>query len=287
MNRLTPFLIAVLATAPATAQTWAMITGAVTDPRGAAVGAASVKLTNRSTGGVRQTETNDVGIYVFAAILPGRYDVLVEKRGFQTQVRRDLSLEVQLQSQLDFQLELGQIEESIVVADAAPLLRTDATTGTVIDTRRITELPLNGRNFLQLVSLAPNVSFGFPTAVASGPAGRQGGTRAEQNISIAGQRSELNHFTVDGIENTDVNFNTYIALPSAMGPRIMQWDFSTLKETRVREGHTIQFRFEAFNFPNHPNWGAPGATISAPDFGKVRSTRTAMREIQLGLKYVF
>jgi hypothetical protein len=72
-----------------------------------------------------------------------------------------------------------------------------------------------------------------------------------------------------------------------MSPGLTQWDFSTLKETRVREGHTIQFRFEAFNFPNHPNWGTPGVTISAPYFGKVRSTRTAMREIQFGLKYVF
>jgi hypothetical protein len=72
-----------------------------------------------------------------------------------------------------------------------------------------------------------------------------------------------------------------------IGPGVIQWDFSTLKETRIREGHAIQFRFEAFNLLNHPNWAAPGVNVSQPDFGKVRSTRTAMREIQFGVKYVF
>jgi hypothetical protein len=74
------------------------------------------------------------------------------------------------------------------------------------------DLPLNGRNFLQLVATAPNVSYGFANAGQSGS--RQGGTRAQQNISVAGQRSYFNRFTIDGVENTDVNFNTPVVLPS-------------------------------------------------------------------------
>ncbi len=70
-------------------------------------------------------------------------------------------------------------------------------------------------------------------------------------------------------------------------PGVIQWDFSAHKDFRVAEKHTLQFRFEAFNFPNHPNWGNPEPTRTSPSFGQIRSTRTNMRELQLALKYMF
>ena len=70
-------------------------------------------------------------------------------------------------------------------------------------------------------------------------------------------------------------------------PGLVQWDFSVHKQFQVRESQALQFRFEAFNFPNHPNWGKPDITKSSPAFGKIRSTRTNMREIQVALKYMF
>jgi len=88
----------------------------------------------------------------------------------------------------------------------------NATVGTVIENRRIVELPLNGRNYLQLVSLAPNVSTGFSTQGQAGA--RQGGIRAAQTISVSGQRTNFNHYTLDGVENTDPNFNTFVVMPS-------------------------------------------------------------------------
>ncbi len=70
-------------------------------------------------------------------------------------------------------------------------------------------------------------------------------------------------------------------------PGVRQWDFSLVKNTSIRERHSLQFRFEAFNFPNHPNWNAPSSDArAAATFGKITSART-MRELQLGLKYVF
>ena len=63
---------------------------------------------------------------------------------------------------------------------------------------------------------------------------------------------------------------------------LMQWDFSVHKEFRIAENHAVQFRFEAFNFLNHPNWGNPDVTIISPSFGKIRTTRTNMREIAGG-----
>src|SRR5204863_3162151 len=103
--------------------------------------------------------------------------------------------------------------ESIEVnANTALLVTDNATVGTVIENKRIVELPLNGRNYLQLVSLSPNVSTGF--AGQGQASARQGGIRAGQTISVAGQRTNFNHYTLDGVENTDPNFNTFVVLPS-------------------------------------------------------------------------
>ena len=84
--------------------------------------------------------------------------------------------------------------------------------GTVIDQQRIVELPINGRNYLSLVKLSPNVSAEMG---AGGQAdGRQGGERANQPLSISGQRQQFNRFTLDGIDNTDSDFNTFVVRPS-------------------------------------------------------------------------
>ena len=71
------------------------------------------------------------------------------------------------------------------------------------------------------------------------------------------------------------------------GPGLIQWDFSIHKDFRIVEGQFVQFRFEAFNFPNHPNWGNPDTSVTATNYGKIRGTRTNMRELQFALKYLF
>src|SRR5262249_13382707 len=194
-------------------QTQAEITGEATDSAGALVPGVTVTVTNEGTNVSRQAMTNSAGTYSFPSLLPGTYRLRAEKSGFQSVVRSGIQLQVQQVARLDFRMEVGQVTETIDVTSSAPLLATEnATTGTVIDNRRIVDLPLDGRNFLQLVALSPNVSYGF------GNAGQQvsiqGGQRSTQNISIAGQRSEFNHYTLDGIENTDNNFNSYLFLPS-------------------------------------------------------------------------
>jgi len=139
--------------------------------------------------------------------------VKVEAQGFQSEERTGVQLQVQQTARIDFQLHVGQISEVIEVTGGAPLLTTEnATVGSVIENKRIVELPLNGRNFLQLVSLSPNVSFGFGSN--STATGRQGGQRSTENIAVSGQRSEFNYFTLDGVDNTDISFNLYIFLPS-------------------------------------------------------------------------
>jgi hypothetical protein len=70
-------------------------------------------------------------------------------------------------------------------------------------------------------------------------------------------------------------------------PGIISWDFSTLKDFAITERHRLQFRFEAFNFPNHPIWGNPGTNISSGSFGRITGTRFNMCNLQFALKYIF
>ncbi len=206
-------LLMLFAVAQVAAQTSGEITGLVTDSSGAAVAGATVNVTSKATGAVRRVNTNNDGIYSFPSLLPGDYEMKVEQQGFKSALRSGIQLQVQQTARIDFALEVGSVGETVTVSGGVPLLATESSAvGTVIENKRIVDLPLNGRNFLQLVATAPNVSFGFQDAGQAGS--RQGGIRASQNISVAGQRSYFNRFTIDGVENTDVNFNTPIILPS-------------------------------------------------------------------------
>ena len=74
---------------------------------------------------------------------------------------------------------------------------------------------------------------------------------------------------------------------TVLGPRGFYWDFSTHKDFRIKEGHELQFRCEAFNVLNHPVWGLPNTSLSSTNFGRITSTNGSMRQMQFALKYVF
>jgi hypothetical protein len=197
---------------PGYTQTLGTITGEVKDQSDSRIPGATVTAQNVATNAVRIQQSNEAGVYTFPAMPPGMYQVKAELQGFKVQ-QNAVELHVEETLRVDFRLELGTLTETTEVIAATTLIATsNATVGTVIENRRIVELPLNGRNYLSLIALSPNVSAGF---AGPGQAGdRQGGSRASQQISISGQRREFNYYTLDGVDNTDVNFNTYIFLPS-------------------------------------------------------------------------
>ena len=202
----------VLLSVPCSAQTLGTITGEVRDSSGGLIPGATVTVTNTGTNATREVQSNEAGLYSFPALPPGNYVVKAELAGFTT-ATRPAELHVEQTLRVDFGLQIGTLAETAEVTGVAPLITTEnATVGTVIENRRIVELPLNGRNYLQLVALSPNVSAEFAGAGQAGD--RQGGSRAQQQLSISGQRREFNYYTLDGVDNTDVNFNTYILLPS-------------------------------------------------------------------------
>jgi outer membrane receptor protein involved in Fe transport len=199
---------------PGFAQTVGQVTGAVTDPSGSIVVGATVTVVNSQTNVGRSTTTNSAGNYAFPALQPGVYNVKAEMQGFQGEIREGVELQVEQIARIDFHLRIGAVAQTVEVAGGAPLLDTEsATLGTVIDNTRIVNLPLNGRSFTQLIALSPNVAANFVNNGGQA-ATRQGGDRANQEISVAGMRREYINFTLDGVQNTDPNFNTYALLPS-------------------------------------------------------------------------
>ncbi|MGI8989483.1 MAG: TonB-dependent receptor domain-containing protein [Bryobacteraceae bacterium] len=197
----------------ASAQTAGAITGEVTDSSGAIVPDAAVTVVSDQTKVSRDTVTNASGLYTLPDLTPGTYSVKVMVQGFDTVVKTNIEIQVQQTARVDFRLTLGQAVQTVeVAANAAQLNTENATVGTVIEQARIAELPLNGRSFFSLVALSPNVSYGFVPAAQA--AGRLGGSRGSLTIAISGSRSTWQNYTLDGITNTDIDFNTYILQPS-------------------------------------------------------------------------
>ncbi len=189
------------------------INGSVSDASGAAVGGATITIKNPATGFSRIVKSGDGGNYTAAAMPPGIYSVKAEQQGFQSQSRVGVELQVGQSPSINFIMAVGNVAEVIEVTGGAPVIETESTSvGTVIENRRIVELPLNGRNYLQLASLIPG-------ATTNGPASsqgqqRMGGGRNAFALNVSGQRITYNHYQLDGMENTDPNFNTYLFLPS-------------------------------------------------------------------------
>src|ERR1700704_1156819 len=210
-----PLLLLLLAiVAPVHAQTPSgEISGTVVDSSGLSVPGVTVTLTNQATNVVRVVQTNEVGLYVISAIPPGTYDLKAELVGFGTVERKGIVVQVGSQSRFSFAMEVGNLSETLEVVAHSPLIQTEnAAISTVIENRAIVELPLNGRNYLQLASLIPGATTNGPSS--SQGKQRMGGQRNSFALNVAGQRIHYNHYSLDGVENTDLNFNSYMLLPS-------------------------------------------------------------------------
>lgn len=149
--------------------TFGSITGQVTDTSGAVIPAAQVTLKNLGTSEIRMMKTGSDGLYQFVNLVPGSYSIKVDKQGFQSLTRSPIVVEVNQTVRIDAKMQLGQVTQTIQVTTQTPLLQPETSSlGQVIGTREVNEAPLNGRNPMNLVALAPSVvpqgqSMGTPT----------------------------------------------------------------------------------------------------------------------------
>jgi hypothetical protein len=186
-------------------QASSQITGQVTDATGAVIPGAEISISNLETGAERSASSGEQGSYRIPALPPGMYSVAVSKEGFRSVVREGVRLEVNQTARIDFQLEVGSVVDTIEVSEAAPLIESDTSSiGQVIETKAIIDLPLNGRNFVQLAILAPGVTgvgFGAAGTIMSG--NRPDDLRPGSEVFANGNREGSNNFLMDGADNNE------------------------------------------------------------------------------------
>src|SRR5215468_6814869 len=204
------FLVIALITAISHAQTTTgTFLGFVTDASGAVIAGAKVTAIDEATGLTRSITTNSSGEYVIALLPVGRYTLMFEAPNFKQRAIKGVVLELDQKARIDVALEVGQLTEVVSSDDdtGAPLTRTEtAEAGTVIQNKRIVDLPLNGRQFLQLAQLTPGVTVNAPGGFGQQLAGVSG-----PRITVVGARESDNYFTVDGVVFTDPFYNTLSA----------------------------------------------------------------------------
>ena len=187
--------------APLHAQATATILGTVMDPSGAAIGGATVQVKNTGTSITQNTISDEQGRYRFPDLGIGEYEVQASTAGFQTVVHKGITLTVGSNPVVDFRLPLGQAAETVTVAAEVSQVETQSTGfGALVESKQITELPLNGRNFTQLITLAPGVTQIPLGAPGAGSTFYGNG----QKYSIAGSRPSAQAYLLD--DQDMVNF---------------------------------------------------------------------------------
>lgn len=183
--------------------------GKVTDPSGAVIPGANVTMTDTAKGVSRDTKTDASGYYEFLDVPPSTYDFTVSFIAFEALNNRGVVLLVNQNATLDFSLQPGTVTQRVSVTAQAPLINTtNSTVGTVVDHQQTVDLPLNGRQFSQMILLTPGAA----------PQGsdQQGTFEVGTNVNaispaVNGVRADMNNFTIDGVENNELFFN-FLAL---------------------------------------------------------------------------
>jgi hypothetical protein len=196
-------LAVIFASAPMLAQnTTADVVGTVSDVSGAVIPNAKIELTNIDTHETRTVTSGSDGEYTFTLLKPSRYSLTVTAQGFKTFRIESFSLSAGDRAREDPNLSVGATGETITVEGSSPALRTDsAALITTVTEKATQELPLNGRNFINLVQVTPGATEGLNNGLASG--NRPDDRRQTSSVSVNGQADMMNNQTIDGIDNNE------------------------------------------------------------------------------------
>src|SRR5882724_3764268 len=255
---LAPLMVSLLVlvfAASSFAQTTASIQGTVSDQSGAAVVGAKVTVKNTALGIERTTQTSSTGSYEVPALPPGTYSVQVQIAGFETQLAKDLLLQVSQNSVQNFGLKVASTSQTVEVSTVAPVIESSTmTVGQVIDPKTVQEIPLNGRHFVDLGLLIPGSVTPPQNGFLSAPLRGQGSFA----FNTAGAREDTVNFMINGVNLNDMAQNQITFQPSINTVQEFKVDNSTFSaeygrnsgaivNIATRSGSNI-FSGEAFEF---------------------------------------
>ena len=233
MNRLAAIVVSLLLlSAVVHAQAVGTIAGTVTDSTGAVVPGASVTITNEGTGQQRTASTDSIGQYTVTLLPIGNYTVAVATKGFTTTASKNIVLEVQQNRTIDLVLQPETLGTQISVSSQVPQVevqRSDATLGQIIHTEQVSQLPLNGRNFVQLAFLGTGTVQGRDGGFLNKGTSSEVSYRGSMSLSAQGMRENANDWLLDGIDNNELTAGGVSVLPSidAIGEfRVLTFNYS-------------------------------------------------------------
>src|SRR5215470_16903662 len=199
----------------------ATVSGVVRDPANAVISGGKVTLENVATGVAKTASTDQNGSYTFFDVKIGRYTLKAEATGFKSAVAEEFAVTVNAHQRVDLQLQVGAVTESVEVVGAASAIETDSSSrGHVISNASIVNLPLNGRSYADLALLAPGVR---KSVLEDGSV-----TSRDASYNVNGQRSALNNFMVDGVDN-----NAYGTSNQGFSSQAVQLTPDAVSEFRV------------------------------------------------------
>jgi Carboxypeptidase regulatory-like domain len=216
--------------------------GTVTDKSGSAVAGATISVTSQTTGLTRQTATDDAGHYVVNLLPVSIFTVRVEFKGFQTTESKDVRLQVDEQRELDFTLVPASVTSSVeVVANEVAVETTNPSLGQVITSQQVAQLPLNGRDFVQLATLTPGTTQETnPNSFFTSAASSEVAARGPFSLSVGGSRPNSTDWLIDGVDNNELTAGGIAILSSVDSIqefKVLTYNYSA--EYGTRAGPTV------------------------------------------------
>jgi hypothetical protein len=216
--------------------------GTISDKTGSVISGASVKVTSQSTGAVREAKTDDSGHYLITLLPVSIYTIKVESQGFQTTEQKDVKLQTDEHPEVNFTLAPGNVTESVeVTAGEVAVETTNPSLGQVITSQQVAELPLNGRDFVQLATLTPGTTQETNTgSFFNGGPSSEVSTRGSFSLSVGGSRASSTDWLLDGNDNNELTAGGISILPSIDAIqefKVLTYNYSA--EYGTRAGPTV------------------------------------------------
>ncbi len=235
--------LAVLALSPALrGQAIGSFSGNVLDSAGAAITGATVTATSQGTGAARQAVTDDSGHYLIPLLSVGIYTVRAEFKGFRTSETKDLRLQIDEAREIDFHLSPSTVSSQVEVsAEAVSVEVTNPSLGQVITAEQVTQLPLNGRDFVQLATLTPGTAQETnPNSFINGGASSEVSARGTFSLSVGGSRTNSTDWLLDGNDNNELTaggISILSSIDSIQEFKVLTYNYSA--EYGFRAGPTV------------------------------------------------